>query len=100
MNVCLNEDSDSVTDGFSLSPYLRLSAVPGHFVLLPEEKGYTADRLQCNQTWRHSLELREPSGLLQLRPAKRQLDTGEGSRNADASERSRSGRWRKASQKL
>lgn len=56
----LSEDSDCVTDGSSLSRYLWLSAMPGHFVWLPKEKGYTADLLQCNQTWRESLELHDP----------------------------------------
>lgn len=56
----LSEDNDFVTDGSPLSPYLWLPAMPGHFVRLPEEKGYTADLLQCNQTQRQSLELHDP----------------------------------------
>lgn len=56
----LSEDNDFVTDGSPLSPYLWLPAMPGHFVWLPEEKGYTADLLQCNQTQRQSLEQHDP----------------------------------------
>lgn len=56
----LSEDNDFVSDGSPQSPYLWLPAMPGHFVWLPEEKGYTADLLQCNQPQRQSLELHDP----------------------------------------
>lgn len=51
MNVCLGSSEGLFIWFWWQSHYLGLSAVPGQSGWLPEEKGYTADLLQCNQTW-------------------------------------------------
>lgn len=63
--------------------------MPGHFVWLPEEKGYTADLLQRNQTWREREPgTTRPTGLLQPHPATQQLDMGVGWREVRVGEAS------------
>lgn len=88
-----NKDTDSVTDGSSLSPYLWLSAEPGHFGSLRGKVTplicYSAIGLETEPWTTH------PTGLLQLYPAERQLDMGVSLREADAQRKVRVGGGKK-----